>query len=217
VPVRIRIKNSSSVVYAPNLIKVDNVNYYRNWRFGLRIDTLNMESSPIFGGNMQVVCSNIFPTNAATSTTGILDYPSIRTPSDPVQPFFFISDCDHIHLSCQSENNAQIRLSDCGINAVSVNTAAAVQPNVLIRDCRMITLASGYTTPVPVGGSKSSGNNNYTTIMGCDIAAQAWDLSLISAAQGNTIRNGSNTPTLPVGVAPVDIFMGWRAAAAFQS
>ena len=215
-PVRIRVKNATSVVYTPNLIKIENINYYRNWRFGLRIDTLNMDSSPVFGGAMQVVVSNVFPTNAATSTTGILDYPSILTPSTPVQPFFFVFNCEHIHLSCQSGNNAQIRISDCGINAVSINGAAAVQPNVLIRDCRLVSLASGYTPLVPVGGSRS-GNNNYTTIMGCDIAALAWDLSLISAAQGNTIRNGTVTPTLPAGVVPVDIFTGFRAVGAFQS
>lgn len=215
VPVRIKVKDSSSVVYAPNLIKVDNINYHRGWRFGLRIDTLNMDSSPISGGLMQVVCSNIYASVAATSTTGILDYPSILTPGTPVQPVFFISDCDNIHLSCKSGNNAQIRISDSAINAVSVDPAAAVQPNVLIRDCRLLTVASGYSPLVPVGGSRS-GNNNFTAITGCDISASSWNLSLISAAQGNTIRNGTTTPTLPGGVAPVDIFTGWRAAGAFQ-
>lgn len=215
VPVRIRIKDASSVVYAPNLIKVDNINYHRGWRFGLRIDTLNMEASPLSGGLMQVVCSNILASTAATSATGILDYPSIRTPSSPVQPFFIISDCDNIHVSCQSENNAQMRISDCGVNAVSVNPAAAVQPNILIRDCRLLSAASGYSPTIPVGGSRS-GNNNYTTIIGCDISSVAWGLSLISAAQGNTIRNGSITPTLPATVTTTDIFTGWRAAGAFQ-
>ena len=215
VPVRIRIKDASSVVYAPNLIKVDNINYHRGWRFGLRIDTLNMEANPISGGLMQVVCSNIFASIAATSTTGVLDYPSIRVPSSPVQPFFFISDCDNIHLSCQSANNAQVRISDCAINAIAVNAGAAVQPTVLIRDCRLLAPASGYSPTIPVGGSRS-GNNNYTTILGCDISATAWDLSLISAAQGNVIRNGTTTPSLPSGVTVTDIFAGWRAAGAFQ-
>jgi hypothetical protein len=216
VPVRILVKNATSVVYAPNLIKVDNINYYRNWRFGLRIDTLNMEASPVFGGIMQVVCANIFATNAATSTTGILDYPSILTPTAPIQPFFHISDCTNIHLSCQSGNDAQIFLTNCNVNAVSVDAAATTQPLVLLRDCRLLTVATGYSPTVPVGGSKSLGNSNYTTVMNCDISAAEWNLSLVSAAQGNTMRNGTTTPTLPGGVTPTDFFTGWRAAGAFK-
>jgi hypothetical protein len=214
IPVRIRIKDASSIVYAPNVIKVENINYYRNWRFGLRIDTLNMEISPVFGGEMRVICSSIFATTTSTSTTGILDYPSIRTPSSPVVPYITVSDCENVHISCQSGANARIFISDSSVNAVAVNALAATQPWVMLRSCRLVSLASGYS-PVPVGGARS-GNNNYTTLIGCEISGSAWNLSLVSAAQGNLVRNAGTAPTLPSGATLTDFFSGWRMSGGFQ-
>ena len=216
IPVRLRILDAASVVYAPNLIMVDNLNYFRSWRFGLRIDSLNLEASPTFGSQMRVVVTNVLPTSTAATTTGILDYANIRTVASPIDLEFFIANCDNVHLSCLLTNGPKIYMTDSSINAVKVDTGAVVQPLVLIKGCRFLDSATGYSAPYPVGGT-NTGNDKHTTLIGCDIGAADWDLSLIAAAHSTLVRAGSGTPTLPATVAPVDLFTGWRKAGVFQS
>jgi len=213
---RLKIKDASSVVYAPDLIKMTGINYHRNWRFGLRVDLLNMERTLTPVAYTKIVCYDIPAPGTADITDGILEYPSIRTPTLVVRPQFLVSNCENVHINTQIDSDTQIIVSDSSVNAIAVNPLATNQPFVLIKDCRLHSTANGYTAPFPMGGSRS-GNTQYTTIMGCDIRPVGFDFSVISAAQGNTVSPGTGGPTLPAGVSYTDIFDGWRASGVFQS
>ena len=217
IPVRLKVKDASSVVYAPISISAHNITCHQSWRFGMRVDWLNMEANPATS-LMRIEFSNVFPTSPASTTTGIIEYASIRTPAAKVQPWIVGHDAEHIHVVCTSDNNAQIIMNNVGINGVAVNNTNP--PRCLLDACKFTNSATGYSSPsnlAPVGGPQV-GNNVFTTVSNCEVgASNIWDFSKISAAIGNTIRGGTQTPVLPAGVTPTLFFTGWRAAGSFQS
>jgi hypothetical protein len=213
-PVVLQIKDASSVVYAPAFININNITCSMTWRFGLKVDVLNLENNPVFGGTSYVI-SNVHASAQATTTTGILEYANIRTPSSAVQLTIKASACSNIYIDTALTNSPTITLNDCMVNGVKVDTAAVTQPLIIITSCRFITQATGSAVPYPVGGG-ASGNNRYTTLANCEVSSGEWDFSRVRAATGVTVRVGSLSPTLPAGATFADFYNGWRAAGGFQ-
>lgn len=214
IPVAIKIVNASSIVYAPVSLQVSGISSsFPSWRIGMRLDTLNMESSP------QTITTTIevrevYPGSAATSTTGIIEFDSIRTPTTPVRPLMVISDANNIHIRNRAAANLEIQLNSVGVNGVMVNTESATQPVVVLNACKLRTSASGYTS-APIGGSNSGTSAGYTILNNCEIYNSSFDLSLLSAAIGNVIRNPGTSVTLPSGVTAAQMFTGYRKAGVF--
>lgn len=214
IPVVLQIKDASSVVYAPAVINISNITCSMEWRFGLKIDVLNLENNPVFGGTSYLI-NNVHAHAQGTTTIGILEYANIRTPSSAVDLTIKISNCSNIYIDTALTNGPTMVLSDCSVNGIKVDTSAATQPKINITTCRFITPATSLTSPYPIGGGKT-GNGNYTTIADCEVSSNTWDFSLVSAATGITVRNGSLSPTLPAGATFADFYNGWQAAGAFQ-
>jgi len=213
-PVAIAVKDSASVVYAPAYINVNNITCSMTWRFGLLIDLLSMENNPVLGRTRYVI-SNVIASAPASTTTGILETASVRTPSSPVVLNMNISDCENIYINTALTNGPNILLDNCAMNGILVDTAAATQPRIIITSCRFISSATGLTAPIPVGGGQS-GNNNYTTLANCEVSAGEWDFSLVSAATGITVRKGTVSPVLPATATFSTFYTGWQAVGAFQ-
>lgn len=212
IPVALKIAGASNVVYSPVSITCFDITCFPSWRFGLRIDTLNMEANPLQPVT-RVLFGDVRPDAAATSTTGILDFAAIRTPTTKVRPYIRGTNSENIHIQNMAPINLEIHLTNVDVNAVKVDTASATQPHVILNGCVLKNAASGYAN-APIGGS-NSGNLAYTKLNNCDIWAVAFDLSLIAAAIGNTVQNGSGVPLLPAGVTNSDLFTGWRKAGVF--
>jgi hypothetical protein len=219
IPIAIKVLNATSVVYAPISIKATNITCAHAWRFGLRIDILNMEGSSSLNGYLtRIMVSDCYPESVANGaasvlTSGILDYDSLRTPTNAVRPMLKVSDSDHIAARIRNPINVDIRMSNTGINAIVVNTDSATKPTVVIDACRLLSPAAGFSV-APIGAS-TSGANGYTILRDCEIAG-LFDLSLAAALQGNTIRTGANQPTLPATVTAALAFSGWQKSGAFS-
>lgn len=220
VPVAIQIKDASSLVYAPSSIKVHNIGCHPSWRFGMRLDFLNMEGNPGTFNVTRIEFSEIFPNVTATTSTGIVDLTNIRTPSAAVQPIYLGNNCDNIRLLCRSSGGAEVYLNNMGLNGVEFNSGASTQPRCHIDHCRFFIPATGYANPsplAPVGGTRT-GNSNYTSISNSTFgASNVWNLANVSASFGVLITPGTQTPALPSGQTPTTMFTGFRAAGAFQS
>lgn len=214
IPVALKIRGATDVVYAPSSVTVRNVTCFPLWRFGLRLDTRNMEGN-LLTSTMMLEVSGVYPDTSATSTTGILDFASIRTPTTAVRCTVRAADADNIHIQNTSQANLDIKLTNVGVNGVATDLAAPTQPVVLLNGCTLRTAASGYTN-APIGGNSVS-PSAHTVLKDCDIHAVAFDLSRIGAAIGNTVRNGANQPLLPSGVTNTLLFTGWRATGMFSS
>lgn len=210
IPVAIKVRGATDVVYSPTNIGVSGIDCFPSWRFGLRVDTMNMEANPSHP-ICRIVFDNVRPDTTATSATGVLDFSAIRTPTTRVRPWIRGADSENIYIQNMAPANLEIDLANVSINGVLVDKAAAAQPTVTLTNCKLKNPA--YTN-APVGGGSSS-SNGYTTLSGCEIAAVQFDLSLISAAIGTTVRNGALSPTLPAGVTVSDLFTGWRKPGAF--
>lgn len=214
VPVAVKVRGATDVVYAPTSVDVRSITSHPSWRFGLRLDTLNLEanqSNPVTA----ISFADVYPDVAATSATGVLDLASIRTPTTPVRPTIRGSNADNIHIQNLAAANLTISLNNVGLNGLKVDTAAAAQPTVTINGGKLAIAASGYTN-APIGGG-TSGTSGYTTLNGVEIPAVAFDLSLVAAFIGCTVRNGATPPLLPFGVTASLAFTGWRKAGAFAS
>jgi hypothetical protein len=220
IPVAIKVKDAASVVYAPARIKVADISCsFPSWRFGLRVDTLNMEAFSSTFPITKILVSNCYPDIAATGAssnlnTGILEYDAIRTPTTPVRPNLIVNNADNIGVRIRNAANVDIRMNGVGINALQVDTASATQPAIVIDACRLFTAAAGFAN-APVGGT-TSGSTGYTTIRNSEVGAALFDLSLVAALQGITIRKGANQPTLPSGVTAAQAFTGWQKAGMFS-
>lgn len=218
IPIAIKVLDAASVVYAPARIKVDDIACaFALWRFGMRIDTQNMEANQSTTIT-RILVSNCYPDAPATGassvlTTGILDYDSIRTPTSAVRPNLKVCDSDHIGARIRNAVNVDIRMVNTNINAIVVDTASATKPTVVLDACRLLTPAAGFAA-APIGGS-TSGVLGYTILRDCEIAG-LFDLSLVAALQGNTIRTGANQPTLPAAVTAALAFSGWQKAGMFS-
>lgn len=212
IPVRLKINNAASVVYAPALIAVRGLSCHPGWRFGLRLDTLNMEAN-LANPITQIIVDGVTPDSACSNVSGMLDYPAVRVPAAPVRPRFQVVNSEHIHLQCLTAANLEIIVDNCSVNAIKVDTASATQPKVSVKNCRLLTAASGYAN-APIGGGVS-GTSGHTMLENCEIAAVAFDLSLVACAIGNTIRNGGLSPILPGAATAATFFTGYRQAGAF--
>jgi hypothetical protein len=217
IPVAIKVLDASSVVYAPKEVFVDTVKANsapNGWRFGMRLDVINMEHSA--NGEFRVVIRQVMAQWGATSATGVLDYDSIRTPSANVQLRMFVHFVENLHIRMRSVNGPLIFVRDCLVNGISV-VASGTRPRVDVADCAMLQVATGYTN-APIGGGRS-GNANYTSIVNCDFgatAAAAYDCSGVSLAVGNTVRTGATLPLIPAAATIDTMFTGFREAGAFQ-
>lgn len=215
----IKVAAPSSVVYAPSRIDVRNIGCsFSMWRFGLRIDSLNMEGYP---GTLvtRILIDGVYPDMAASSssnipTSGILDYDAIRTPASYARPNIKVSNAENIAIRCRSADFVDIRAINAGLNAISVDTAAAKKQAVIVDACRFLSLAVGATAAVI--GASNSGTDRYTVIRDCEIAAAAFDFSSVAAMSGNTIRAGATQPSLPAGCTPALAFTGWQGASVFS-
>lgn len=213
VPVAVAVRGVTDVVYAPNTINVDNVSCYAGWRFGLRVDTLNMEANPASPITI-ISVNNAQADTTPTTTNGILDLTSIRTPTVPVRPRISVSNSSNVHIQNFAAGNLDIFCYNSNINGIS--TLLTAQSNLVTQlvSCRLVTMATGYTN-APIGGI-TNGTNSFTSLSNCDISALTWDLSNVASFIGNTIRKGSGTPLLPAGVTTTQAFTGYQKTGFFQ-
>lgn len=213
IPVALAVRGASDVVYSPTTVSVSNVSCFPGWRFGLRLDTLNMEANPA-NPALAINVTSCGGDVVSTTTTGILDLNSIRTPAAPVRPAITVADCSNIHIQNRAPGNLSIVCSNSSINGI--NTLAPAQANLttVLYNCKLALLATGYVN-APVGGV-TNGTNSFTSLAGCDIGAVSWDLQNVASLIGNTIRKGSGIPLLPIGVTTAQAFTGWQKSGFFQ-
>ncbi len=214
------IDGATQVVVAPHLISTTNVKCaFRQWRYGIRFDGMNMEGSPVTF-NTRIIVDGVQPDTAASSvaggdlTSGILDLPALRTPTNPVRPTIVISNSNQIGLKCMSKDYVNILFYNTGINAVRVDNSLADKPSIFINACRFATLPTSSTGEVI--GATNAGTADQTVINNCEIAAAAFDFTQVAAMSGNTIRTGATQPTLPAGATAATAFTGWQKAGVFS-
>lgn len=216
IPVAVKVLDAASVVYAPARIAVSNVGCFPLWRFGLRVDVLNMEANPSTTATRITVANSHadVAANGAASvlSTGILDYDAIRVPTTLVRPNVKTNGCENIAVRMRSTANCDVRLVDTDINAVVTLSGSANR--VILDACRLRAMASGFVN-APIGAATSS-TSGFTTLRDCEISALAYDLSAVAALQGNTIQQGASQPILPATVTPALAFSGWQKAAIFS-
>lgn len=217
VPFRIQVRGATDVVYAPTAIEIAGIMSTTlpvHWRCIVQLDLLNMERAP--GSTYTAVAlSGIRPSVAATSTTGLVDFDSIRTPSSSVVLKLAVADCENFHAAIRLTNGPSIVIRDSSINGISTVTSGT-RARVDIDGCRFHNGASGYTNP-PVGGGRS-GSSYFTSVTNSEFAAdEAFDCSTVSLAFGNYVRPTATAPLIPAAATLTTWFTGFMAAGAFQT
>lgn len=219
IPVALKVSDATSVVYSPAVIEVVNVSCsFSQWRFGMRVDTLNLEAYPVTL-NTRIVIDGVYPdavpnSSSGVLTAGVLEYDSIRTPTNPVRPQIKVTDSENIAIRCRNSNFVDIRINNASICAIVVDTATATKPVVSVDSSRFVSMPSGMTATVI--GAGNSGTDRQTIIRNSEFAALGFDLSNVAALSGNTIRTGGTQPTLPAGCTAALAFTGWQKSGVFS-
>ena len=216
VPVALAVRSATDVVYAPANITVRNITCFPSWRFGLRIDSLNLEAHPNTPTNpiTTIAISGVTADTNSNTTSGILDLTSIRTPTVPMRIRMTVTDSSNIHIQSLIPGNLEISCSNTSINGITTLTTAQSNLSVVLNNCKLGLIAAGYTNG-PVGGI-TNGVNSFTSLSNCDISALTWDLSNVTSLIGNTIRKGTGTPLLPAAVTTAQAFTGYQKTGFFQ-
>lgn len=215
-PLLLKVRQAGDSVRAPANIEFDGLTSNARpsgWRWAALIDLLNMEAALGNGGTI-IRVKDIRAWTAATSTTGLLDYDSIITPSTPVSLRLFVDDCDNFHARVRLANGPIITVNNSGVNGLQTVTSGT-RPRVALKGCWMTAAASGYTNP-PIGAGRS-GAGSFTSLIDCEFGgATAFDCSEVSLAQGCVVRAGGAVPLIPGAATAETLFTGFREAGAFE-
>lgn len=214
-PLAMKVGGATYSVYAPDVIDINGVMSRNYWRFNLEFDFLNFEASPLNDRTTTISIRNVKENEVSTSTTGIVEYTSIRTPTNFVRPRIMISDCDNVHVRFSNSNfYSEVHCSNSSINGINTNTSLTNPVRVIIDNSRLITMATGYTN-APIGSDTTTGyTNQYTSLTNSFISSSAWDLSKVALMIGNAMQS-SSTALLPSGATTTTAFTGFRKAGYF--
>jgi hypothetical protein len=195
VPIVLTLKDAASVVYAPSDVIVGDLQSYGRWTFGIEVDWLGLEASPNTSLQTHVTLYNINSTDTQSSTNGVIQTATARTPTNQVRLYLNAYNCRNLNIVQNPHPSIYVvKLNCCSVNGVQVDTAAAAQPQIVLTGCNLFQQATGYTN-APIGGG-SSGTDRFTLVQDCIISSQAWDLSRVRSLTGSRFA-GTFTGLLP--------------------
>jgi hypothetical protein len=115
----------------------------------------------------------------------------------------------NLHINIGNLEFREYYITDSEVNGIYADSSWAFKPSIKLNNCLLRVMASGYTN-APIGWG-TSGNLNYTEMIGCKIASN-FDLTLVHSFIGCNVHVPTASPLLPSGVTKTLLFTGWRGA-----